>query len=135
MSMKTMIRIQIQITHRKNSNIVQNRFYGGYDELASDIRAPSQQGESSGTWTRCRVPGQAHYSPTADLRHHPSRVRRQPGYPAVGRVMAATAAETVSCPRRGPARPGAWRWSNWVSRSFAGKKWPCLAVSRVTSMS
>src|ERR1017187_6285851 len=86
-------------------NIVQNRFNSGYDELASDIRAPSQQGESSGTWTRCRVPGQAHYSPTADLRHHPSRVRRQPGYPAVGRVMPATAAETASCPRPGPARP------------------------------
>jgi hypothetical protein len=50
MSMNTQIRIQIQITHRKNSNIVQKRFNSGYDddEAARDILPPSRQ-EAAGS--------------------------------------------------------------------------------------
>src|SRR5882757_5188230 len=42
MSMNTQTRIQIQITHRKTSKIVQNTFSNGYEELAIVIRAPSR---------------------------------------------------------------------------------------------
>src|ERR1700722_11976868 len=42
MSMNTQTRIQIQITHRKTSKIVQNTFSNGYEELAIAIRAPSR---------------------------------------------------------------------------------------------
>ena len=60
--MNTQIRIQIQITHRKNSNIVQKRFNSGYDddEAARDILPPSRQEAAAAA-------GQGIPKPGADL--------------------------------------------------------------------
>jgi hypothetical protein len=86
MSMNTMIRSQIQITHRKISNIVQKMFNSGYelDAAARDIPSPSRRGgrhRADGYDTGLTV--KAQHSPDADYQHHPPRVTQpaRPKYP------------------------------------------------------
>jgi hypothetical protein len=61
--MKTVIRIQIQITHRKISNIVQNASRSGYDvdDAARSILSPCPPAPEGGVF-----PQRDQHSPAAD---------------------------------------------------------------------